>query len=580
MFLDARAQSAAGQMGPSGGRGAVNDLKVIRDLAQLPPFGRNLTDRRQPCEIGAAHRRSVALLERHDGENRCVLVWENRPSAIRARQDAQQLAKQTGWEIVEILEAAPELIDMLYRADWAPQTTVASIEKQEAEHVIDGFLAEGVVRQASDIHLQVHEDRGVLLFRIHGDLVVKKMMRREEAERLSESSFWLCNPDSKGESFKRSEPQDAAMERMLTVGGEPLKLSLRWACIPVQNRWDITMRLLSMGRNASEKSLEFLGYSPAHIAAFERMQGRPVGGIILVGTTGSGKSTTLQTLTAGWVRRHQGRRLLRTIEDPVEYLIPGARQSSVVRRTGSGGEDDGRSFGAMLRGAMRTDPDGLMVGEVRDEVTAQLTQRAIQTGHKVWTTLHAGNPFDAIDRLEDLGIKRAVLGSGEFISGIVFQRLLPVLCDTCKEPWSAGHRFLPEDQVMRVQRAFGADTDALFLRGRDRDCPACSGQGVSGRTVAAEVLMPDRIMNQLIAQADMLTARAYWRSGLARVQPDVREIVGQTALEHAMSKARLGRVSPDDIEQELGLIDDLPNREQDKEFVLSNHPEWAEMRHY
>ncbi len=574
-------ESAASEGAP---RKGVMDLKVIRDLAELPSYGATLTDAKGPCELPTTVRSEVALIELvGEASRRCVMVWTNRPGSLRARQDAAQLARQNGWMIEQTLEASPDLIRMLYRPEWAKADAAAytRIEETEAEGILDKWIAAAVDKQASDIHLQVHEDRGLLFYRVHGDLMLQSQMRREEAEQLSEASFWMAIGDSKGESFKRIEPQDAAIERTVKASGGPVRLKTRWASMPTEGGWDITMRLLSQGRNAEEKGLAALGYSPAHIAAFERMQGRPVGGIVMVGTTGSGKSTTLQTLTANYIRRHHGRRLVRTIEDPVEYTIPGARQSSVVRRTGVGNSaSDSLAFQKMLKGAMRTDPDGLMIGEIRDEETAQLVQRAIQTGHKVWSTLHAGNPFDAIDRLEDLGVKRSVLGSGEFIAGIIFQRLIPVLCPACKEPWEVGKRFLPADQVQRVERGFGDKLSGVYLRGRDRECPTCSGQGVSARTVAAEMLVPDRTINQLITQSDMLTARAYWRAGLAKLQADVMPICGQTALEHAMSKAELGLVSPDDIEHELGLIDDLPNREADREFVLSNHPEWTEMRAY
>jgi type II secretory ATPase GspE/PulE/Tfp pilus assembly ATPase PilB-like protein len=558
------------------------DLKVIRELAELPPYGQTLTDTKGPCELSAALRADVALIELvAGGPKRCAMVWTNRVASLRSRQDAAQLARQSGWEIDVMLEASADLIRMLYRPDWAKPDAApyVKMETSDAERILDRWFTSAMNKNASDIHLQVHEDRGLLFYRVHGDLILQSQMRREEADQLSEASFWAAIGDSKGESFKKTVPQDAALERTVQASWGSHRLKARWASMPVQDGWDITMRLLSMGRSTQEQTLASLGYSPAHIAAFERMQGRPVGGIIMVGTTGSGKSTTLQTLLAKYIRRHGGRRLVRTIEDPVEYAIAGARQSSVVRRTGVGNSaDDARAFQTMLKGAMRTDPDGLMVGEIRDEDTAQLVQRAIQTGHKVWSTLHAGNPFDAIDRLEDLGIKRSVLGSGEFIAGIIFQRLIPVLCPACKEPWHAGKEFLPADQVLRIERAFGDKTAGIFLRGRHRECAACEGQGVSARTVAAEMLVPDRTINQLITQSDMLTARAYWRAGLARLQPDVMPICGQTALEHAMSKAELGLVSPDDIEHELGLIDDLPDREADREFVLSNHPEWTEIR--
>jgi general secretion pathway protein E len=190
--------------------------------------------------------------------------------------------------------------------------------------------------------------------------------------------------------------------------------------------------------------------------------------------------------------------------------------------------------------------------------------QAIQTGHKGFTTVHAGNVFDGIERLVDLGVKRTVMAADEFISGIIYQRLLPVVCPHCKRSLTEHADQIPHGMRDRLEKVTEGKLDNIFLRGVG--CDACEQQGVSGRTVAAQILMMDRQLQDFILHEQLVMAKAYWRSGLCAIAPEVDPIMGYTALDQGIDKMLAGAVSPVDVEDELGFMDDQPDRHREREF--------------
>jgi type II secretory ATPase GspE/PulE/Tfp pilus assembly ATPase PilB-like protein len=284
------------------------------------------------------------------------------------------------------------------------------------------------------------------------------------------------------------------------------------------------------------------------------MINKPVGVIIVAGETGSGKSTTLANAIRGVIRDNSRNGVpeisVYTLEEPVETLIPGADQVPV---SGKG------AMAKAMRNVLRLDPDVIMVGEVRDQETAELMATAVQSGHKVLTTVHTSSALEVPGRLigQQLRLPLDLIASPNFIAGLIFQRLLPVLCEHCKRPLQAtdlAHSGNLRDRELheRLKRVGAHKDNTLFTRGAG--CPRCDNTGYKGRTVCAEVVLPDNTMLKHWAHGNLFDAIEYWRS-IRESNNNPHSSQGRTALEHALSKMMAGKICPHDVEHGFGNLD-------------------------
>jgi type IV pilus assembly protein PilB len=228
-------------------------------------------------------------------------------------------------------------------------------------------------------------------------------------------------------------------------------------------------------------SLDSLGFGPEDIKALRRLSHEPHGMLLVTGPTGSGKTTTLY---AAITEINNGQDKIVTIEDPVEYQLPGVLQIPV-------NEKKGLTFARGLRSILRHDPDKIMVGEVRDPETAQIAVQSALTGHLVFTTVHANNVFDVIGRFIHMGVEPYNFVSA--LNCVMAQRLVRVLCARCKHPAQTS-------QALLAESGLDADLYAEQVFYEAEGCAECGGSGFLGRTAVAELLdMSDRI-RQLILE--------------------------------------------------------------------------------
>jgi type II secretory ATPase GspE/PulE/Tfp pilus assembly ATPase PilB-like protein len=228
-----------------------------------------------------------------------------------------------------------------------------------------------------------------------------------------------------------------------------------------------------------------------------------------------------------------------TVEDPIEYPIPGAVQTPV---TNAPTEDErSRLFSAAIANAMRLDPDTIMIGEVRDRASAQNALRAAMTGHQVWTTVHANGAIAIVDRLVDLGLPLEMVADHTVTTGLISQRLVKLLCPGCRKPLAGHERELPADLLHRLQRVLG-HLAGVYLDGPG--CDQCRGLGTIGRSVVAEIVLPDAQFFELIRKGQKVAAMEYWQ----------RELQGRTMLEHAIEKVAAGLVDPRTAERTVGHL--------------------------
>jgi len=272
-------------------------------------------------------------------------------------------------------------------------------------------------------------------------------------------------------------------------------VDLRVAVLPTTHGEKVTLRIMNSG--AAAISLEDLGMSETAADALTRAVAQPFGAVIVVGPTGSGKSSTLH---AALIQLDDDERVITTIEDPVEYQVTNADQIEVNPRAGL-------TFASGLRTILRSDPDVILVGEIRDDETADIAFQAAMTGHMVLSSLHAQNAASAIARLKDMGVDAGLIATS--LNCIVAQRLARKLCDSCRESYEPDEAELADlgpGSVTWLYRAAG--------------CEACSFTGYSGRVGLFEV-MPIRgeIRGLIESSTDEIFAAAV-KGGMTTMRQD------------------------------------------------------------
>lgn len=385
---------------------------------------------------------------------------------------------------------------------------------------------EAVSRKASDIHMAIGGD-GVtrIRMRIHGELFRVDTLSVEEGMTLA-STIVLSMCDVTETQFVSSRPQDGRIKAEF-LSGTGL-FSARYAHTNTVDGLHVVMRLIP-DDSGNPPTLEELGFLPAQQRLIERLLITPGGLIIWSGPTGSGKSTTLRSAAAMYLRVHNGTLNLVTYEDPPEGRIAGAVQCPIVADK-SDPESVLRAWRLYLSSTLRIDPDAIMVGEIRDPFSAKACLTDAETGHLVLSTVHSNDAIGILGRLLGLDVRPELLCDPQLFIGLLSQRLVQVLCPHCKIAWETGKDTLSETLQEEVVRC--CETDKVFLRHPD-GCPECQG-GVAGRSVVAEIICPDATFMTFIQREDKPGARDYW----------INTLGGITRNHHVLQLVHQGRVDP------------------------------------
>ncbi len=345
--------------------------------------------------------------------------------------------------------------------------------------LVNDLLTEAIRKRVSDVHLRPGETQLDLLYRIDGSMVPVSAFPNKIQPAIMGRLKIMGNMDI---SEKR-RPQDGQI-RFKTPDGQT---DMRVSILPTVNGESVCIRVLAS--KASLKAIDQLGFSEKDLDHIKEMLDKSFGMFLVTGPTGSGKSTTLYSC----LRELRSKNLnIITVEDPVEFRIDGIEQ--VQSRA-----DIGFTFAMALRQILRHDPDAILIGEIRDQETAEIAVKSALTGHLVLSTLHTNNAVGAITRLQDIGIPSYLLSS--CILGVQAQRLIRTNCLSCMDEE-------PVDALVR--RVMGVSHDELFMRGRG--CDECNGTGYKGRTSVYELLRITPALQIKInsgAKAEELAEQAY-----------------------------------------------------------------------
>ena len=353
-------------------------------------------------------------------------------------------------------------------------TLNVAVENEEYNHplirLVDAILADAVKRDASDIHLE--PEAGFLRVRYRIDGVLRQVMALHR-------SYWpgmvvRLKVMAKMNIAETRAPQDGRIG--LTLAGR--RIDFRVACQQTTHGENFVLRVLD--RRKGIVPLEKLKLVKETLTSLQVMMARPEGIILVTGPTGSGKTTTLYSMLN--YRNDESVNIM-TLEDPVEYPMPMIRQTSL-------NEAAKLDFANGIRSMMRQDPDIILVGEIRDEETAEMAFRAAMTGHQVFSTLHTNSALGAIPRLIDIGVKPQIMAGN--IIGIVAQRLVRRLCRHCKQAYA------PDETERQL---LGISSTKPVLLYKEGSCEACNFLGYKGRVAVIEVLKINREFDELIARS-------------------------------------------------------------------------------
>lgn len=372
----------------------------------------------------------------------------------------------------------------------------------DVEDLFEKLLIFGISKRATDLHLIPSQRSVQIFYRIDGILDPAIVFPQAVYRRLIN----IIKIRAQLDIAESRRPQDGRMSFTFLESG----YDLRVATAPTSYGETVVIRYLPTG--AQVQSLDYLGFDPDEINLIDEIMSKPYGMLLVTGPTGSGKSTTLFACLR---RINLLEKNVLTAEDPIEYLLPLARQTQV-------NEEIGYSFAKAIRAFLRLDPDIILVGEVRDEETATMAVRASLTGHLFLSTLHTNDTISSIFRLKDMGIRPDLLASA--LKGIVAQRLVRKICPYCKEPYRPDERLLKYYQL---------PSDVQYYKGRG--CYHCMNKGYLGRTVVCEILYVDEDLAKFIAE-DPPLAKIYesaYKKGMKTLRQDAIEKVlqGITTLE-------------------------------------------------
>jgi general secretion pathway protein E len=401
----------------------------------------------------------------------------------------------------ELIEAEADLLEFIQSA----QDLLSGEASAPVIKLVNSLFFQAIKKGASDIHIESHERKGEVRLRIDGAL--KKHIDLDR--RITTLVINRIKVISSLDISEKRIPQDGRTQ--VSISGKTL--DVRVSVLPTYHGERVVMRILMQSEHIP--TLEDLGFDPEITHAFYRLLTHSHGMILVTGPTGSGKSTTLHSFLQHIASPDKN---IITIEDPVEYNADNVNQIQVNEKVGL-------TFAAGLRSILRQDPDVVMVGEIRDQETAQIAIQAALTGHLMLSTLHTNDATSSLTRLMDMGIKHYLLSST--LLGVLAQRLTRKLCTHCKEPVSLSPEQLREARL---------DPEGTYYKAVG--CPECDFTGYRGRQAVGELFVIDDRVKIMIDKGlnDHEIRDTMKQAGMKTISDRLRQLLerGVTSYEEAI----------------------------------------------
>ena len=418
--------------------------------------------------------------------------------------------------------------------------TSRDYDNQMQKDFVD-IIARAAAQKVSDVHIEVG-DQTTIYFRIDGSMQPVLEYNSAWGESFVRAAF--ASADMSNANYAQNEYQAAQKDGRTPLRGTKdlylpdgiLSIRMQFNPIAFGSRY-VVMRLLYDNPNEGIKTEQ--EFSPYEQHLLMRMRSFPTGLVIVAGPTSSGKSTTLVRNMSMMLKERNYEINMITVENPVEQKIFGAHQMPVTNAMNEDQREE--AYTEALAAALRSDPDTLMVGEIRTLAAAQLTVRGALSGHNVWTTLHANSAMAALTRLLDMGIEPFKLKEETLMRGLISMRLFKKVCPHCRERL-ANH---PENPAYkRALDAYGEiGLNQIFMRGPG--CDKCNGTGTIGRIKAGEIIVTNGEFLSLALAGKTDEAVKYW----------LEEMDGRTLKEAAAELMLMGVISIDELERWVGFLD-------------------------
>ena len=476
--------------------------------------------------------------------------------AVRRRVTKAYSAEDNSKVELVTLHATKDVLILYRQQKGLSNDTGEDGSQTDAELEFENLVKRAYEAKAVDLHFFRRSDNCRVRFRVWGSMRDHEDWEPKKADDILSVGFSSFGKGGKYSHWKSNTKQRI---RIKVTYSQFITLDCRYEHAPGDDgAYHACIRILANDRRDIDKliNLVHLGFTTAQAKSIESAASAASGMVILAGPTGSGKSTTLAGVVK-YLNRNDDVNIL-TVESPIERELP-AFQTAV-----SDDDDaDPKEFAMAIKSNLRRDPDCMMVGEIRDQMSASAAATGAQTGHTLLTTVHAQSAIEIVERLSSpaLGLSAQTIGSPSFISILIFQMLLPVMDSKSKTRLTAGNideHLTAEEKDRLLALVPDFDAHEICVRGTSREFP----EGIAEMTICAEVVVPDPKMRRLFRSLDLSEALEQWLSlGREKNQglPLDNQVTGLTAASHAVSKMLSGMIDPRDIEGSFGHLNLLSN---------------------
>jgi general secretion pathway protein E len=494
-------------------------------------------------DLGPGQRKTIAIFK-----NGIVLVAEGKRHSADAKVVIDK-ARRLGLRLTEVKELKTNLIEQVYVGVGPKKASVnwksLDLDRQKS---LARIISEASQLGASDVHIRVLDSHTEVKVRVNGRMRELGNEPASDGQEMIRAAFAVSS--GQGASGTDSTFQQGAMFQKSGLLPDNIEM-LRLQYTPTSDqRGALVMRLKYVGKN-TDTDVDSLGYSQQQSIDLKNMRLKTNGMYIFAGKVSSGKTTTLQRCLNAMYLDKKKEISIYAAEDPKELELLGAIQAQITA-----GQNANDAFKMAMKAALRSDPNVIVLGEIRSEELTSMAVEAAKTGHALWSTVHAGSALGILNRLINLGADREDLKDPRTVGGLIYQRLIGVLCQNCKItlPTAVQSDQVEEDLAVRLVKLTAQNPHEIFCRG-----PGCSScfMGLSGRTVVAETIRPDARLLETYMDSSRIEAERYW------IKPkEEGGLGGAPVMHHALVKVGAGIVDINEVQEEVDLLEsyerDLP----------------------